>query len=124
MKRLVLLGGGHSHVEVLRRFGVDPLPGAELVLVSPYPDAVYSGMLPGWIAGHYTRDECHIDLVRLTSFAHCRFVRSACTGIDPEARLVTCADGTTLPYRRRRGWIPARNRRCWARPARPSMRCP
>lgn len=98
MKRLVLLGGGHSHVEVLRRFGTAPIPGAELVLVSPYPDAPYSGMLPGWIAGHYTRDECHIDLARLTRFAKCRFVRSACNGINPEARLVFCENGTTLPY--------------------------
>ena len=98
MKRLVLLGGGHSHVEVLRRFGIDPLPGAELVLVSPYPDAAYSGMLPGWIAGHYTRDECHIDLVALARFASARFVRTACNGIDPEARLVSGEDGTTLPY--------------------------
>ena len=98
MKRLVLLGGGHSHVEVLRRFGREPIPGVELVLVSPYPDSPYSGMLPGWIAGHYTRDECHIDLVRLTRFANCRFVRSACNGINPEARLVFCENGTTLAY--------------------------
>ncbi len=98
MKRLVLLGGGHSHVEVLRRFGTDPLTGTELVLVSPYPDSPYSGMLPGWIAGHYTRDECHIDLMRLTRFANCRFVRSACNGINLEARLVFCENGTTLPY--------------------------
>jgi len=98
MKRLVLLGGGHSHVEVLRRFGTDPLTGTELVLVSPFPDSPYSGMLPGWIAGHYTRDECHIDLMRLTHFANCRFARSACNGINPEARLVFCEDGTTLPY--------------------------
>ena len=97
-KRLVLLGGGHSHVEVLRRFGADPLPETELVLVSPYPDSPYSGMLPGWIAGHYTRDECHIDLIALTRFANCRFVQSACTGIDPDARVVFCEDGTTLPY--------------------------
>ena len=98
MKRLVLLGGGHSHVEVLRRFGTDPLSGIELVLVSPYPDSPYSGMLPGWIAGHYTRDECHIDLTRLTHFANCRFVQSACNGINPEARLVFCENGTTLRY--------------------------
>lgn len=98
MKRLVLIGGGHSHVEVLRRFGMDPISGVELVLVNPYPDAPYSGMLPGWIAGHYTRDECHIDLMRLTRFAHCRFVGSACNGINPEARLVFCENGTTLPY--------------------------
>jgi selenide, water dikinase len=98
MKRLVLLGGGHSHVEVLRRFGTDPLSGTELVLVSPYPDSPYSGMLPGWIAGHYTRNECHIDLKRLTRFANCGFVQSACNGINPEARLVFCENGTTLPY--------------------------
>ncbi len=98
MKRLVLLGGGHSHVEVLRRFGTDPPPGTQLVLVSPYPYSPYSGMLPGWIAGHYTRDECHIDLVRLTQFANCRFVRAASNGINPDARLVFCENGTTLPY--------------------------
>jgi len=98
MKRLVLLGGGHSHVEVLRRFGTDPLSGTELVLVSPYPDSPYSGMLPGWIAGHYTRDECHIDLIRLTRFANCHFVRSACNGINPDARLVFCENGAMLPY--------------------------
>ena len=98
MKRLVLLGGGHSHVEVLRRFGTAPVAGTELVLVSPYPDSPYSGMLPGWIAGHYTRDDCHIDLARLTRFANCRFVRSACNGINPEARLVFCENGTTLSY--------------------------
>jgi selenide,water dikinase len=98
MKRLVLLGGGHSHVEVLRRFGTDPLSGTELVLVNPYPDSPYSGMLPGWIAGHYTREECHIDLMRLTRFANCRLVRSACNGINPDARLVFCDNGTTLPY--------------------------
>ena len=98
MKRLVLLGGGHSHVEVLRRFGAAPLPGTELVLASPYPDSPYSGMLPGWIAGHYTRDDCHIDLLSLTRFARCRFVPSACHRLDADARAVVCADGTILPY--------------------------
>ena len=98
MKRLVLLGGGHSHVEVLRRFGAAPLPGTELVLASPYPDSPYSGMLPGWIAGHYARDDCHIDLLSLTRFARCRFVPSACHRLDADARAVVCADGTILPY--------------------------
>jgi len=98
MKRLVLLGGGHSHVEVLRRFGAAPLPGTELVLASPYPDTPYSGMLPGWIAGHYARADCHIDLSSLTRFARCRFVPSACNRLDPVERVVHCADGTILPY--------------------------
>lgn len=98
MKRLVLIGGGHAHVEVLRRFGLVPMPDVELTLVSPHPDSPYSGMLPGWIAGHYRREDCHIDLERLARFARFRFVRSASNGINPEARLVFCENGATLPY--------------------------
>lgn len=98
MQRLILIGGGHSHVEVLRRFGEKPVAGVEMILVSPQSDSPYSGMLPGWIAGHYTREECHIDLSALTRFANCRFVRSASNGINAEARLVFCDDGKALEF--------------------------
>ena len=98
MKRLVLIGGGHSHVEVLRRFGMQPPAGAELVLVSPHADTPYSGMLPGWIAGHYTRNECHIDLVPLAGFARCRWLQTSCNGINADARLVFCENGQTLAF--------------------------
>lgn len=98
MKRLVLIGGGHSHVEVLRSFGKAPAPGVELVLVSPHPDAPYSGMLPGWIAGHYSREDCHIDLAALARFANCRFVRAACNGLNHEAGLVFCENGEHLGF--------------------------
>jgi len=98
MKRLVLIGGGHAHVEVLRRFGMNPPAQTELVLVSPHPDTPYSGMLPGWIAGHYTRNDCHVDLARLARFSRCRFLQTSCNGINPDARLVFCENGQTLPF--------------------------
>jgi len=98
MKRLVLLGGGHAHVEVLRRFGKVPPLDTELILVSPDRDSPYSGMLPGWIGGHYTRKDCHIDLIALARFANCRLAETACAGIDLEACVVFCENGTTLPY--------------------------
>jgi len=98
MKRLVLLGGGHSHIEVLRRFGAHPVGGAELVLADPSRDFAYSGMLPGWIAGHYTRADCHVDLESLARFARCRFVPSACRALDLDARVVSCEDGSTLRF--------------------------
>jgi len=98
MKRLVLLGGGHSHIEVLRRFGAAPAADAELVLVDPSREFAYSGMLPGWIAGHYTRDECHLDLESLARVARCRFIQSACRTLDLDRRVVSCEDGTTLRF--------------------------
>jgi selenide,water dikinase len=55
-------------------------------------------MLPGWIAGHYTRAECHIDLAALARFANCRFLRSACNGINAEAGLVFCENGKHLEF--------------------------
>ena len=98
MKRIVLLGGGHSHVEVLRRFGLAPVAGVELVLVSPNRWTPYSGMLPGLVSGHYTFEAAHIDLERVTRFAGARFLRTIATGLDPAARTATCADGATLEF--------------------------
>ena len=98
MKRLVLCGGGHTHVEVLRRFGLRPVPGVELVLVSPNRFTPYSGMLPGLIAGHYRFDQVHLDLERVTHFAGARFLQTLVTGFDPRSRVVTLADGATLAF--------------------------
>ncbi|MDJ0820464.1 MAG: selenide, water dikinase SelD [Paracoccaceae bacterium] len=85
---LVLVGGGHTHALVLRAWGMNPLPGARLTLINPGPTAPYSGMLPGHLAGHYTRDALDIDLVRLARFAGARLVLGYAEGIDLAARTI------------------------------------
>jgi selenide,water dikinase len=59
-KRLLLAGGGPAHVHALADLARSPLPDTDVTLVSPFVRQIYSGMLPGWIAGHYTLDECAI----------------------------------------------------------------
>jgi selenide, water dikinase len=87
---LLLVGGGHAHVHVLKSFGMKPLPGVRVTLVARDVETPYSGMLPGWVAGHYAFEECHIDLGRLARFADARLVRDAAIGIDRAGQRLLC----------------------------------
>ena len=98
MKRLVLVGGGHAHVEVLRRFGLRREPGVEITLINTSRHTVYSGMLPGLVAGHYGWRACFIDLEVLARFAGARLLRDIAVGLDLQRRLVRCADAAEVPY--------------------------
>ncbi|TNJ43948.1 selenide, water dikinase SelD [Phaeobacter sp. B1627] len=95
---LVLVGGGHSHALVLRMWGMKPLPGVRLTLINPGPTAPYSGMLPGFVAGHYDREALDIDLVRLARFAGARLVPGAAEGIDPIARRISVPGRPAIAY--------------------------
>ena len=95
---VVLVGGGHAHALLLRRWGMAPLPGARLTLIDPNPKAPYTGMLPGHVAGHYPRDALDIDLVRLARFAGARLVEGRATGIDRAARSITVEGRSEIAY--------------------------
>ena len=82
MKRLLLAGAGHAHLNVIRNLAAKPWPGVEVTLICPYPRQIYSGMIPGWIAGHYTLDQCAAPLAALVEKAGIRWIQDSICGLD------------------------------------------
>jgi selenide,water dikinase len=97
-RELVLVGGGHAHVQVIRRFAMEPPAGVRLTLVLDRPEAVYSGMVPGFVAGDYAAHELAIDVLPLARRAGARLVLDAARGVDPKAKTVALEGRPPLPY--------------------------
>ncbi|WP_415234098.1 selenide, water dikinase SelD [Pseudorhodobacter sp.] len=98
LRDLLLIGGGHAHALILRKWGMQPQAGTRITVINPGPVAPYTGMLPGHIAGHYARAEMMIDLVRLGRFAGARVILGRAAGLDRTAQQVILHDGRRLRY--------------------------
>lgn len=98
LRDIVLIGGGHSHVGVIRMFGMQKWPGVRLTVICTDTHTPYSGMLPGYISGHYSYDDVHIDLGRLCAFAGARLYKSEVIGIDRVNKKVLCSNRPPVVY--------------------------
>ncbi|MCZ6507423.1 MAG: FAD-dependent oxidoreductase, partial [Acidobacteria bacterium] len=97
-RHLVLVGGGHTHVQVLRRFIMEPPRDLRVTLIVDTPIAVYSGMVPGFVAGQYAAAELEIDVVPLARRAGAEVVLAPATGVDAGRRRVMVAGRPPIRY--------------------------
>ena len=86
LKHLALIGGGHSHLAVLKHLGMKPVPGLAVTLISRDINVPYSGLLPGFLSGIYGAEEMHIDLRPLAQFAKARIIQADITDINLGAK--------------------------------------
>ena len=98
MKRLVLLGGGHCHSLVASIIGLQQPNNLQVVLISSEKTTPYSGMLPGYLAGHYKKQECFIDLNKLCYDNNVEFIQQEIVGLAPDSRTLHFKNGQSYSY--------------------------
>lgn len=97
-KRLVLLGGGHSHLAVLMYLAEHPLPGLDITLVTKDVETPYSGALPAYIDGSYSRDDLFIDLRPLALMAGARLIQASVDSLDLPTRQLHCPERPPIHF--------------------------
>lgn len=97
-RQVILVGGGHSHVQVLEALASQPLQEAEVTVVVDKPIAIYSGMVPGYVAGQYRADELEIDVPALCRQAGVDVVIRTAERIDADKQLIHLRDHDPIAY--------------------------
>jgi pyridine nucleotide-disulfide oxidoreductase family protein len=98
MKHLVMLGAGHAHVHLLSTLAANPPAGVQITLVAPYPRQLYSGMMPGFVAGHYSLDNCVIPLAPLLANSGVHWQQRHAVALDANTRTLILDDGSSLNF--------------------------
>lgn len=88
LQKLLLLGAGHAHVQVLAQLAQQRPAGLQVTVLTPYPFQTYSGMVPGLVAGHYSPQDCQIPLEPLFKAAGVHWIQGRVSGLDAAAQTV------------------------------------
>ena len=91
-EKIVLVGGGHANVLVMKHLASLKMKNKHFLLISDYPKAYYSGMLPGCIAKLYRPEQLQIDLVPLSAWCGFHFLHAKVVKVDPDEQLIFCVD--------------------------------
>ena len=107
-KRIVLIGGGHAHVKIIKSYGELPFRsqvesnGISLTLITNTLQTPYSGMLPGFVSGHYFHSDIHIDLQRLCKYGGFTLIHNSAVGVtyneESGGGTVLLENGEPVPY--------------------------
>ena len=95
-REILLIGGGHAHVEIIRRYGRAPIPDTQLTVVDRNPFPVYSGMVPGFVADQYKQTELEIDLRVLCEKSGVLFREGNVTRVEQDS--LSLGDGQSIHF--------------------------
>ena len=97
-KQLVLIGGGHANVQVLKKLCMNRVRGLHTILISEHYEATYSGMTPGYIHRDFIKEEISIDLQRLCFNAGAIFIKDKVIKLDTNTQKLDLQNYPSVNY--------------------------
>lgn len=97
-RQIVLVGGGHAHMQVIKALTRAAVPNYSVTLIDPSPTPCYSGMVPGCVSGLYTQDQTKIQLAPLAAWAGIDYRKASVIDICPEEQTMTLSDSSIIKY--------------------------
>ena len=97
-RHLVLVGGGHAHLQALVALGEFTARGHGATLISPSPHHFYSGMGPGLLSRMYRPQQARFHIAKMVRDRGGSFVQDTVVRIDPANRALLLASGTRIQY--------------------------
>ncbi|EDL65555.1 NAD(P)/FAD-dependent oxidoreductase [Bacillus sp. SG-1] len=98
MKKLLLIGGGHSHLHVIKRLQKHPLKDVSITLISPSKYQYYSGMFSGYTEGLYSQDDIRVNLQKLAESANINWIEGAVLSMDPNQKVALTDGGEVINF--------------------------
>ncbi|MGD6831060.1 FAD-dependent oxidoreductase [Sutcliffiella halmapala] len=98
METVILVGGGHAHIQCLKQLQEESIPDTRIILVSSNNYQYYSGMFSGFTEGLYVEEDIRIDLTELSRKAGVQFIEATVTELDPENKRIVLDKGEALSY--------------------------
>jgi pyridine nucleotide-disulfide oxidoreductase family protein len=95
-KRLLLVGGGHAHVFLIKQFFLKNIPELEVILVTACQYQYYSGMASGYVEGVYKEEDMSFDLKKMCNRSSVKYIEGRVIGIDAENKCVKLENNETV----------------------------
>ena len=97
-KKILLLGAGHAHIQLLHLLSGVDRSLFELILISDQMHSSYSGMIPSFLAGYYSQNQLQFDLQKICDRYHYTFIKGEATAIQISEKKVQISNGNYYDY--------------------------
>jgi NADH dehydrogenase FAD-containing subunit len=98
MRKLVLLGTGQTHLDLLSTLASKQPAGVQLTLIAHYPLHLCTSRVPGFVAGQHALEDCVIGLETLLQKAGARWLKGSVSELDLKENTLRLADGSTFGF--------------------------